>query len=334
MLRAVAVMAAWVAGAGGVAAADVVVADGGAEMKHVIPTAVLLALAASTGAAIADPATFDTPEAAVAALVGALEGRDKDAVLEIFGPENADVVSTGDESEDREAWASFLRDAHETSRIEMKADDRATLYAGRDMWPFPAELMQKDGKWSFDAEGARTEVLARRIGRNELAVIDIMRRADDIQAAYRQTDHDSDGVMEYAASILSSPGARDGLYWPEEPGAEPSPFDETIARASFTGYQLDGQDQEPEPFEGYYFRILQGQGNAAPGGAYSYMIGGNMVAGHALVAYPALYGDTGIMSFMVGEGGIVYQADLGDDTLAKAEKIETFDPTDEWIAVE
>ena len=193
--------------------------------------------------------------------------------------------------------------------------------------------MFERGSWSFDAEGAREEVLARRIGRNELEVIDIMRRAPEIQAAYRRTDHDGDGVMEFAASILSSPGTRDGLYWPDEPGAEPSPFDDTLARASFTGYSEDGEDREPEPFEGYYFRILQGQGEAAPGGAYSYMVAGNMVAGHALVAYPAVYGDTGIMSFLVGEQGIVYEADLGEDTLSRAVAVDVFDPS-EWFEVE
>jgi hypothetical protein len=299
-------------------------------MRNVMQWGVALAFA-STGLAIAEPARFDTPEAAVSALVTALEAGDKTAVLEVFGPENEDVVSTGAPEEDRRIWGEFLTDVTLVSRIEMKADDRATLYAGRDFWPFPAELVLSDGSWSFDAAGAREEVLARRIGRNELAVIDILRRVGDIQAAYRRTDHDGDGVMEFAASILSSPGARDGLYWPDRPGTEPSSFDDSIARASFTGYSLDGQDQEPEPFGGYYFRILQSQGAAAPGGAYSYMIAGNMIAGHAVIAVPAIYGDTGIMSFMVGESGIVYEADLGEDTLARAAEIEGFDPGEDWF---
>ena len=303
-------------------------------MRMHLAQAAAAALIATNGVALAEPARFDTPEAAVSALVAALETKDKAEVLRIFGPENEDVVSTGDPGEDRELWGGFLRDVQAVSRIERDSDARATLYAGRDMWPFPAPLVLSDGAWSFDAEAAREEVLMRRIGRNELAVIDIMRRAGEVQAAYRRTDHDGDGVMEFAASILSSPGERDGLYWPDEPGAEPSPFDDTIARASFTGYSLDGEDREPDPFEGYYFRILQGQGDAAPGGAYSYMVAGNMVAGHALVAYPAVYGDTGIVSFMVGEGGVVYEADLGEETLSKALEIEVFDPGEEWSPVE
>lgn len=293
-----------------------------------------LVLATSAGLAAAEPARFDTPEIAVSSLIAALEAQDKSEVLRIFGPENTDIVSTGDEQEDRELWDEFLSDVHAISRIEMETEDRATLYAGRDHWPFPAALVLRAGAWSFDADDARDEVLARRIGRNELAVIDMMRRAGDIQAAYRRTDHDGDGVMEFAASILSSPGARDGLYWPDEAGTEPSPFDDMIARASFTGYSLDGEDRDAEPFEGYYFRILQGQGESAPGGAYDFMVAGNMVAGHALVAYPAVYGDTGIMSFMVGEGGIVYETDLGEETMSRALEIELFDPGSRWSPVE
>ena len=293
-----------------------------------------IALAASAGIAAAESAQFVTPEAAVDALVSALEAGDKAEVLRIFGPENEDVVSTGDPAEDRETWGAFLADAQTISRVGREADDFAILYVGRDVWPFPAPLVLTDGSWSFDAEYAREEVLARRIGRNELTVIEVMHRAPEIQATYRQNDHDGDGVMEFAASILSNPGTRDGLYWPDEPAAEPSPFDDTLARASFSGYREGGEDLEPEPFEGYYFRILQGQGPNAPGGAYSYMVAGNLVAGHALVAYPAVYGDTGIMSFMVGEAGVVHEADLGEETLSRAAEIEVFDPGEEWSVVE
>ena len=174
----------------------------------------------------------------------------------------------------------------------------------------------------------------RRIGRNELDVIEIMGRVPEIQAKYRSVDHDGDGVMEFAAAILSSPDDRDGLYWPETPGTEPSPYGETVARASLTGYNLDGTDQPPEPLAGYYFVILQGQGPTAPGGAYSYMVGGNMVAGHALAAFPAIYGETGIMSFMVGEGGVILEADLGEETLVRAGEISLFDPGEDWTPID
>jgi hypothetical protein len=302
-------------------------------MKTRIGMGGLAALAALAGSAGAEPATFETPEAAVEALVAALEARDRGAVIAIFGPENEDIVSTGDPAEDRAIWGEFLTNAVTRRRID-EEEGRATLVVGREAWPFPAPLVRGQDGWSFDAEAAREEVLMRRIGRNELAVIDIMNRAAEIQAAYRRTDHDGDGVMEFAAAILSSPGARDGLYWPEGPGADLSPFSDAIAVASLTGFSLDGEDLEPEPFEGYFFRILQGQGEAAPGGAYGYMVNGNMVAGHALLAVPALYGDTGIMSFLVGENGIVYEADLGEQTLETALAISVFDPDAPWSSVE
>lgn len=294
----------------------------------------ILALLATTGVATAEPAPFESPEAAVAAVIAALTAKDRAEVLRIFGPESEDILSTGNPEEDREIWGEFLKDVRIFSKIEQAPEGRATLYIGRERASVPLELVLTDGVWRFDVDGAREELLMRQIGRNELAVIDIMGRASEVQANYRRTDHDGDGVKEFAAAILSSPGNRDGLYWPDEPGTEPSPYSETIALASLTGYSLDGTDIEPEPLEGYYFVILQGQGPAAPGGAYSYMIGDNMVAGHALAAFPAIHGETGVMSFMVSEGGIVYEADLGEETLKRAQEIGVFNPEDPWAPVQ
>jgi hypothetical protein len=254
-------------------------------------------------------------------------------VVAIFGEENLDVVSTGDAAEDNEIWSGFLEGAQEFTKVDLVSPDVATLFIGRDLWPFPAPLVRGEGGWTFDAEAAREEVLMRRIGRHELAVIEVLERANGIQSIYRRTDHDGDGVMEFAAGILSSPGARDGLYWPASAGGL-SPFDDRIARANLGGFAIDGQDVEPDPWEGYYFTILQEQGPAAPGGAYSYLVNGNMVSGYAVLAVPALYGDTGVMSFMVGENGIVYEADLGEDTLARALEITAFDPAEEWAPVD
>jgi hypothetical protein len=300
-------------------------------MRRKIHITLTLALLAST--AVADPATFPTPDAAVGDLVAALEARDRAAVVAIFGEENLDVVSTGDAAEDGEIWGGFLEGAQELTRIDMVSPDLATLFVGRDLWPFPAPLVRSAAGWAFDAEAAREEVLMRRIGRHELAVIEVLRRANGIQSIYRRIDHDGDGVMEFASSILSSPGARDGLYWPASAGGL-SPFDDRIARANLGGFAIDGQDVEPDPWEGYYFTILQAQGPAAPGGAYSYLVNGNMIAGYAVLAVPAIYGDTGIMSFMVGENGIVYEADLGEETLTRALGITAFDPGEGWERVE
>jgi hypothetical protein len=208
------------------------------------------------------------------------------------------------------------------------------LYTGRDQYPFPAEIVATAAGWSFDAEQAREEIELRRIGLNELDVIELLGGYVRAQAEFRQRDYDGDGLLEFASSILSDPGARDGLYWPDEPGAPESPIGDFMARASADGYSIDGDEVEPEPYLGYYFRILQQQGASAPGGALSYMVEGNMLAGHALLAYPAAYGDTGIMSFMVAEAGVIYEADLGEDTLAVAGAIDSFDPTGDWFQLE
>jgi hypothetical protein len=300
-------------------------------MKRTTHITIMLALCGS--AALAEPRSFPSPDEAVADLVAALEAQDRAAIVAIFGEENLDVVSTGDAAEDQAIWGTFLASARDETRVEPDTEDMATLLVGRDLWPFPAPLVRGEAGWSFDAEAAREEVLARRIGRHELAVIEVLKRASGIQSIYRRFDHDGDGVMEFASGILSSPGARDGLYWPASEGGL-SPFDDRIARANLGGFAIDGQDAEPDPWEGYYFAILKAQGPAAPGGAYSYLVNGNMVSGYAVLAVPAIYGDTGIMSFMVGENGIVYEADLGEETLARALEIEVFDPGEGWAPVE
>jgi hypothetical protein len=204
-----------------------------------------------------------------------------------------------------------------------------TIALGDDGWPFPVPLLREGDGWRFDAEAARAEIIARRIGGNELDVIDVLDAYVDIQREYRSIDHDGDGIMEFASAILSTEGRRDGLYWP----GDDSPVGDIAARASLDGFDVDGMDEGAEPFAGYFFRILQAQGEAAPGGAMSYIVNGNMVAGHALLAVPAVYGETGVHTFMVGENGIVVQADLGPDSLAAAFGITAFDPGRGWEIV-
>lgn len=292
-----------------------------------------LLLAVPGGGALAEPALFETPEAATEAVVTALEARDRAGLIAVFGAENEDVVLSGDDVADRAAWSRFLSDYRTMHRIAVEGES-ATLFVGRDQWPFPAPLVEAAGGWQFDAAAARDEVLMRRIGENELDVIALLGGYVRAQAAYRASDPDGDGLRSFAAGLISSPGTRDGLYWPDEPGAPESPVGDFLARASAEGYSLDGQDVDPEPYHGYYFKLLSKQGPAAPGGALDYMVGGHMMAGHALVAFPSAYGDTGIMSFMVGEAGVIYEADLGEDTLAVASAIDSFDPGDGWTAVE
>jgi hypothetical protein len=283
------------------------------------------------GAAAAEPARFDSPDAAVAALVAALEARDRDGVLAVFGPEAEDVISTGSPERDREIWTDFLDGWRELHRISVaSAGDSATLHVGREQWPFPIALRKAAGGWAFDAEGGREEMRLRRIGRNELDVIELLQAYVRVQADYRRTDWDGDGVMEFASSILSAPGARDGLYWPAEPGAPESPVGDFVARASAEGYTLGGGEVSAEPYLGYVYRVLRGQTDAAPGGAMDYVVNGAMLAGHALLAFPAEYGETGVMSFIVSEAGVVLEADLGPETPRTAALIDRFDPGPAW----
>jgi Protein of unknown function (DUF2950) len=290
------------------------------------------ALIAPGSTAHADPAVFESPTVATEAVISALEARDRPGLIAVFGPENEDVILTGDDVADRQAWSEFLSDYRTMHRIDVE-DDAATLYVGRDQWPFPAPLVRAEDGWRFDAASAREEVLMRRIGENELEVIDLLHGYLRAQQAYRASDPDGDGLRSFAAGLISSPGTRDGLYWPDEPGAPESPVGDFLARASAEGYSVGGRDSDPEPYHGYYYRVLQKQGPSAPGGAFDYMVRGHMLAGHALVAFPSAYGDTGIMTFIVGEGGVIYEADLGNDTLAKANAIDSFDPGEGWTPV-
>ena len=297
---------------------------------------VCVALFLPTAAAVAAPATFDSPDAAVDALIGALNEADRDRLVAIFGPEHESVILSGEAPRDREDWTAFLDAYNEMHRlVETENGAERVLEIGSEQWPFPIPLKAAaDGAWSFDAAAGAEEILDRRIGENELAVIDLMREYVRVQAAYRQIDYDGDGVMEFATAILSDPGERNGLYWPSEPGVPDSPIGDYVARAAASGYSVDGTAQEPEPYLGYYYKLLSRQGEGAPGGAIDYAVGGQMVAGHALLAFPSAYGETGIMSFMVGENGIVYEADLGEETLEKAAEIDSYDPAGPWFSVE
>lgn len=289
-----------------------------------------LAAALAASAAQADPARFETPQAAVDAFVEALDARDHAALLAVFGAESEDLMSSGNPGDDAEARDEFLdayRQHHELVALD---EGRLELEVGPMLWPFPVTLVSADGGWHFDPASARDEILARRIGLNELDVIELLQRAVVVMSDFRTIDHDGDGVMEYAASILSTPGQHDGLYWPSAEGEPESPIGAFVAQAAADGISLDGVDQPPEPYLGYYYRILTRQGAAAPGGAYDYVINGNMVAGFAMLAYPAAPGETGVMSFLVGENGVIYQADLGENTVDLAGAIDSFDPAAPW----
>jgi len=286
-----------------------------------------LALLASTlpGLAAETPAPYATPQDALEAMMSALTATDQDAILAVFGTNAQDLLTSGNPDRDGENREKLLGLLAEGYRFQL-ADDHVVVLLGADGWPFPIPLARSDGSWAFDLEAGRDEVHFRRIGLNELEAIEMMQAYVGIQAAFRLEDHDGDGVMEFAASILSSDGVRDGLVWADDD----SPLGARIALASLDGYSNDQGDHEPEPFGGYYYRILQGQTAAAPGGEMNYVIGGNMVAGHALLAVPSDYGYSGVHSFMVSENGTVLEADLGEDSVAVAFGMTQFDPGADW----
>ncbi len=294
-------------------------------------TALLLALPAG---AVAEPQVFESPEAGAEALITALRTPGRDAILKVFGPESGDIVITEDPERNRADRDDFIAAWEDMHRVAVQEDGSARIYIGRDQYPFPISLVEVAGGWQFDVAGGREELADRRVGRNELDVIELLEAYVLVQQRFRQTDWDGDGVMEFAHHILSSAEDRDGLYWPAAEGVPEPLIGDAIARAAAEGYEIDGEVIEPDPYLGYYFHILDAQAEGAPGGAYSYLINDNMVAGHALIAYPSDYGETGIMSFLVGETGTVYEQDFGDDTIDAASAIELFDPSSGWTEVD
>lgn len=298
------------------------------NLRYLLSAVTLSTLAAAPLSAA--PATYPTPQDALEAFAGALTTPGAAALLGVFGDEAADVLSTGNPVEDRLNRLELIALVSEGYRMVSEEDGSVTLALGSDGWPFPIPVTRTEAGWAFDIDAGREEVAAREIGHNELDVIDLIDAYVDVQASFRLTDHDGDGVMEFAGTIISSEQERDGLFWP---GAG-SPLGPLFARAALFGYSDGETDHPAEPLTGYYFRILESQGPNAPGGEMDYRVSGNMVAGHALLAIPAIYGETGVHSFMVGENGVILEADLGEATLATAEAMMRFDPGPDWTPVD
>lgn len=277
----------------------------------------------------AEPARYATPYDAVSAMMSALQAGDKVAVLRVFGPENEDLISSGDPAQDARNRVGLLQLHAQGYRMVPQEDGGFVIAFGADGWPFPVPLQSGPDGWSFDAEAGYQEVADRALGLNEIEVIDLLDAYVDVQATFRLSDQDGDGVMEFASQIISSADERNGLFWP----GQDSPLGARLARASDSGFNDGKQDRDPEPYMGYYFRILTRQGDAAPGGAMDYLVNGNMVGGHALLAVPADFGSSGLHSFMVSENGVILQAVLGEETLEIAASIEAFDPGPDWTPV-
>jgi hypothetical protein len=275
--------------------------------------------------------TFATPQEAAQALVDAAGQNDSAALLKLFGPQGADIVKSGDAAEDKESRAEFARRAHEKMDIQTEPSNpnRAVIVAGNQNWPFPVPLVRaKGGQWHFDSARGRVEILARRVGRNELVAIDVSRAYVEAQMEYASRDRDADGILEYAQRIVNSPGKKDGLYTEgESDNLVPKAFADAAAAIASEGKKV-------MPYHGYYFRILTAQGAEAEGGARTYVVKGEMIGGFAMIAYPAEYGVSGIKTFIVNHRGVVYEKDLGAATATLAPQVTRFNPDKTWKAVQ
>ena len=292
----------------------------------------LLALTLPVLAAAADEQTFAAPQEAVNALVAAATNHDTNALHLIFGPAGHDLISP-DVVQATEEFKMFVQHLTEKVQLINHSDSNVTLEIGAEGWPFPIPLVKQDGQWFFDTAAGKAEILARRVGRNEMGAINVCNAYVGAQHEYAGQDRLGDGVLAYAQFLRSTPGTHDGLFWPtNQPGEELSPLGPLVAQARVEGYHRTAKmlNDEQAPYHGYYFKILTRQGKHAPGGKYNYIINGRMIAGFALVAWPAEWGNTGVMTFIVNQQGKVYQKNLGPRTAKIAKAITAYDPDDTW----
>ena len=275
---------------------------------------------------------FATPEEAIKALVDATKAADHDALHEIFGPEGRTLV-TGDKVQDDAAFQQFSREVAKMCTPVPQGDGKVILNIGDQNWPFPIPLVKKNDRWFFDTAAGKEEIIDRHIGADELNTIGVCRTFVDAQRQYASKDRDGSEVLKYAQKFKSTPGKKDGLYWESAASEEASPFGPLVAEARAEGYPAHKPGEGPHPFHGYIFKILTRQGAAAPGGKYSYIINGNMIAGFAMIAYPANWGESGIMTFIVNQQGKVFQRNLGPKTALLATDITEYNPDKSWMVV-
>jgi hypothetical protein len=296
----------------------------------------LLAVGLVVGAALLQAApkdsqrTFATPQEAIQATIDAAEHNDTAALLQLFGPAGKDIVESGDPAQDKDLRAEFARSAHEKLQIDEDplTPDRVTFTVGAQEWPFPVPVIRRDGKWRLDSASGRLEILARRIGRNELNAMEVCRGYAEAQLEYAAAARDGDRVLKYAQKIVSTPGKQDGLY---SDGIPDSLVSRAFAEAAAANLSTGGR--KPEPYHGYYFRVLKSQGPDAAGGALDYVVNGKMVGGFALVAWPAEYGVSGIRTLLINHDGVIYEKDLGAGTDLQVRQMTRFNPGKYWRPV-
>jgi hypothetical protein len=277
---------------------------------------------------------FASPEEAVQALVAAVKADDKKEMLAILGPVGKELISSGDEVADKAGREKFVKAYDEMNKLEKESADKIVLHIGTDDWPLPIPIVKKNNTWVFDTKAGKEEMLNRRIGRNELNVIDVLHAYVDAQREFASKNCKGSGMVEFAQKFISTKGKHDGLYWESKEGEEMSPLGPLVAQAAKEGYAKNNEGITLSPFHGYYYKILKGQGKHATGGAYDYVVKGKMILGFALVAYPAQYGNSGIMSFMINQEGIIYEKNLGKNTERIANAMKKFDPDKTWKKVE
>jgi hypothetical protein len=279
----------------------------------------------SFGAAAAEPQQFPSPEQAVESLLQAAQADNSDALLALFGKQYREQLSSGDAVADKNDRQQFAAEAAVKQRLEKQDENRAILIVGNDDWPFPIPLVKENGAWRFDTEAGIDEILNRRIGRNEVSAINVAKAYAEAQFSYADKDRDNDGVLEYAQKFRSTPGQHDGLFWEASENEERSPLGPLVAEARAEAY-FASKSGEPQPYHGYYYKLLTQQGGGAAGGKYNYVINGNMIAGFGMLAFPAKYASSGIMTFIVNHQGKVYEKDLGPKTAALVKNIKDFNP--------
>jgi hypothetical protein len=291
-----------------------------------------LTLTLPVRAPAADEQTFATPQEAIKALVAAARNNDTNAIRLIFGPAGHELISP-DAVQATEAFKLFVQHLTEKTQLINNSESNATLEIGADGWPFPIPLVKQDGQWFFDTAAGGEEILARRIGMDEMGAINVCNAYVVAQREYASQDRMGDGVLAYAQFLRSTPGTHDGLFWPaNQPGEELSPLGPLVAQARVEGYHRTATmlNDEQAPYHGYYFKILTRQGKHALSGKYNYIINGRMIAGFALVAWPAEWGNTGVMTFVVNQTGVVFQKNFGSKTTKIAKAITIYDPDDTW----
>jgi len=292
---------------------------------------VVMSAESSFGAA-APQKSFASAEEAINTAIAATRTNSKKDLLAIFGPQAKELFSSGDPVADKQRRDAFIKAYDEKNRL-MADGSNMILVIGRNDWPYPIPLVKKDDGWVFDTDKGKEEILNRRIGRNELDAIQVTLAYVDAQREYSLKVHSSEGLLEYAQKFRSDQGKKNGLYWETKAGEEPSPLGPFVARAKSEGYGQNKTSDKQVPYHGYYYRILAAQGKDAPGGAYSYIVKGKMIGGFALVAYPAEYGNSGVMTFIVNHDGKIFEKDLGKNTRSAAQAMKEYNPDSTWTEV-